>query len=136
MRLFALAVFGLHALAELAFGTNAFLSGVFSSQTAEQLANQPANIASSARFLGAALFSLGLLGALTIFIIGVASQAGRVIAIVLAIFHGVGVAGLFVTNGAYPGFIGETHALGAMTIHGALALGFLVVATLHNRIST
>lgn len=64
MRLFALVVFALHILAELTFGANALLSGGFSSQSAEELAYQPANIEGAARFLGAALFSLGLLGAL------------------------------------------------------------------------
>ncbi len=135
MRLFALTVFALHALAEMAFGANALLSGAFSSQTAEQLATQPANIASSARFLGAALFSLGLLGALTILVIGVGSAAGRVVAGVLFAFHGVGVAGVLMTNAAYPGFLGQTHAQGALGVHLVLALGFLVVLVRHRAIA-
>lgn len=135
MRFVALAVFSLHTLAELVFGASAFLSGAFSSQTPEQLAAQPANIASSARFLGAALFSLGLLGAATIFLIGVATPAGRVIAAVLAAFHAIGVAGMFLTNAAFPGFLGETYAIGALAIHGVLALGFIVVAADHSRIA-
>ncbi len=135
MRIFALIVFALHALAEMVFGASAFFSGAFSSQTAEQLAAQPANIASSARFLGAALFSLGLLGALTIFVIGVGSSAGRAVAGVLFAFHGIGVAGVFLTNAAYPGFLAQTHAQGALGVHLVLALGFLVVLVRHRAIA-
>lgn len=135
MRYFALAIFGLHALAELVFGASAWWSGAFSSQTAEQLAAQPANIASSARFLGAALFSLGLLGALTIFVIGIATAAGRVIALVLAVFHTVGVAGVFLTNSSFPGFMGESYAIGGLVIHGVLAVGFWVVVAVHRRVT-
>ncbi len=134
MRYFALAVFALHALIEMTFGANAFLSGAFSSQSAEEVANQAAHIASAARFLGVALFSIGLLGALTLFVLGVASQAGRWMAGVLAFFHLVGVAGVFVTNASFPGFLSQTNAIGALVIHGLLGLGFVVVVLRHGAI--
>lgn len=135
MRIFAIIVFALHALAEMGFGLNAFLSGAFSSQPAEEVATQPAHLASSARFLGAALFSLGLLGAVTVIVPGVASAMGRLVAAVLFAFHAIGVAGVFVTASAHPGFLSQTHAQGALTVHLVLALGFLGVLLVHGRLS-
>ena len=134
MKIFAVAVFAIHALAELAFGANAFLSGAFSSQGAEEIAAQPAHIASSARFLGAALIALGLLGAVTLLRPGVASPAGRMVAGVLAAFHGIGVAGVFVTASAHPGFLSQTFAQGALGVHLVLAIGFLMVWGMHRRL--
>ena len=134
MRYVALAIFSLHALIEMAFGANAFLSGAFSSQSAEEVASQAPHIASAARFLGAALFSIGLLGAVTVLIFGVASQAGRWIAGVLAVFHLVGVAGIFVTNASFPGFLSQTNTTGALVIHGVLGLGFVLVVLRHGAI--
>jgi len=134
MRYFALAFFALHALIEMTFGANAFLSGAFSSQSAEEVASQVPHIASAARFLGVALFSIGLLGALTLFILGVASQAGRWMAGVLAFFHLVGVAGVFVTNASFPGFLSQTNTIGALVIHGVLGLGFVAVVLWHGSI--
>lgn len=85
MRLFALFVFVLHILAELTFGANAFLSGGFSAQSAEELAYQAANIEGAVRFLGAAVFILGLLGALVVFGPGGGSAMGRSIAGLFAV---------------------------------------------------
>ena len=135
MKYVAFAVFALHALAELVFGANALLSGAFSSQPPEEVATQPAHLASSARFLGAALFSLGLLGAVTLFGPGVGSQMGRMVAGVLAAFHLIGVAGVFITASAYPGFLSQTHAQGALAIHLILGLGFALVFARHGAIS-
>ena len=135
MRYVAILVFSLHTLAELAFGANALLSGAFSSQSAEEVAAQPAHLASSARFLGAALFSLGLLGAAVLFGPGVGSQMGRIVAAVLAAFHGIGVAGIFLTASAYPGFLSATHAQGGLSIHLVLAIGFVIVVLGHRSVA-
>ena len=132
MRLFALIVFALHTLAELTFGANAFLSGGFSSQSTEELANQPANIEGAARFLGAALFSLGLLGALAVFGPGVGSAMGRSIAGLLMLFHGVGSIGVLITASQNEGYMAQGTA--PLLVHLVLALGFLIVFARHESI--
>lgn len=134
MKIFALVVFSLHILAELTFGTNAFLAGGFSSQSAEDLATQPANIAGAARFLGAALFSLGLLGALAVFGPGVGSARGRAIAGLLMFFHGIGVVGVLMTANQYEGYMAQGTA--PLVVHLILALGFLIVVLRHGSIKS
>ena len=129
MRLFALVVFALHILAELVFGANAFLSGGFSSQSAEELATQRANIEGAARFFGAALISLGLLGALAVFGPGVGSAMGRSIAGLLMLFHGVGSIGVLITASQNEGYMAQGAA--PLGLHLVLALGFLIVYARH-----
>lgn len=132
MRIFALFVFALHVLAELAFGANAFVSGGFSSQSAEELANQPAHIAGAARFLGAALMSLGLLGALVVFGPGVGSATGRSVAGLLMFFHGTGVVGVLITAQQNEGYM--TQGIAPLIVHLVLAAGFLIVLIRHRSI--
>lgn len=132
MKVFTLVIFALHIFAELVFGANAFLSGGFSSQTAEDLANQPANIAGAARFLGAALMSLGLLGAIVVFGPGVGSSMGRSIAGLLGLFHGVGVVGVLITMLQNDGY--ATQGAAPLLVHLVLALGFLIVFVRHGSI--
>lgn len=133
MRYFALAVFALHSLAELAFGANAYLSGGFSSQSATELANQAPHIAASARFLGAALFSLGLLGVYVLLGPGVGSKTGRAVAALLFFFHAIGVIGVLITAAQNPGYF--TQGLGPLVVHLILALGFAVVLLRHKSIA-
>jgi len=125
MRYFALAVFILHSLAELTFGASNFLSGSSSSLTPEQAEALTAPMISSYRFLGTALFSLGLLGLAIIFGPGVQSAAGRLVAGVLAIFHTMGCIGIFLTAQSNPEILSASFAIGALAIHGVLALGFI-----------
>ncbi|WP_108813268.1 hypothetical protein [Loktanella sp. Alg231-35] len=132
MKIFALVVFSLHALAELTFGANAFLSGGFSSQSVEALENQPANIAGAARFLGTALMSLGLLGAIVLFGPGVGSSMGRSVAVLLALFHGIGVVGVLLTAQQNTGYM--TQGAAPLIVHLVLALGFLIVLARHRLI--
>lgn len=134
MRMFALAVFSLHILAELVFGANAFISGGFSSQSAEDLANQSANIAGAARFLGAALMSLGLLGAIVLFGPGVGSAMGCSVAGLLMFFHGIGVVGVLVTAQQNAGYM--TQGAAPLALHLVLALGFLIVFARHRTVQT
>lgn len=134
MRIFAVSVFALHAVLEMLFGLSALYAGAFTSQSAEEVAAQAPHIASSARFLGSALFALGVLGALTFLGPGVGSPTGRLVALVLFVFHGVGTLGVFLTAAAHPSFLGQTHAIGALSIHLVLALGFLLVWLGHKRI--
>lgn len=134
MRLFALIVFTLHILAELTFGANAFLSGGFSSQSAEELVYQPANIEGAARFLGAALFSLGLLGVLAVFGPGVGSAMGQSIAGLLMLFHGIGSIGVLITASQNEGYMAQGAA--PLLVHLVLALGFLIVFARHRSIKS
>ncbi len=127
MRAFALAVFAIHTAFELLFGLNALISGASSSQTAEQIAAQSDAMTISFRFLGSALTALGVLGLITIVGPGVRSEAARYIAAGFATFHGLGALGSLYT--AAPGFevYAAPLALGAVVLHGLLAVGFLVV---------
>lgn len=132
MRIFAFAVFALHILAEFTFGANAFLSGGFSSQSAKELANQSANIAGAARFLGAALLSLGLLGAIIVFGPGVGSTMGRFVAALLMFFHGIGVIGVLITAQQNTGYMEQGTA--PLIVHLILAIGFLIVIARHQSV--
>lgn len=127
MKFFAIAVFVLHSLAEITFGVSNFLSGSSSSLTPEQTEALTGAMVNSYRFLGVALFSLGLLGLAVIFGPGVQSVTGWLVAGVLMLFHALGCVGVFMTNAAHPGLLGSGFAQGALAIHGVLAVGFLIV---------
>lgn len=128
MRVFAIAVFALHVLAETAFGLRGFLSGAFSWQAGVDVGAFAAQISGSARFLASGLLALALLGLLVLVGSGVRSETGRVAAIVLAAFHLVGVLGVLLTGLDAPGFLATLNAQGALGIHALLGLGFLLVA--------
>lgn len=128
MKSLALVVFAIHAVLEVVFGLNALISGGFSSLSAEQLANMPPEVRVSARFLGAALLSLGLMGAWVIFWPGVSSPVGRQMALLLAGFHLIGLAGAAFTALFAPALWISFHTWGAMVIHGLLGLGFLTIS--------
>lgn len=130
MASFALIVFIVHTAFELLFGFSAFKSGASSSQSAEQIAAQPVELTIAFRFMGAALLSLGVLGVLVILGPGVTSDTARLVAMGLAVFHGLGAIGSLWS--AAPGFAAyrKPLALGALVVHGALAIGFVVVAAL------
>ncbi len=137
MKYFALAVFILHSLAEITFGASNFLSGSSSSLTPEQVEALTAPMISSYRFLGVALLSLGLLGVFVIFGPGVQSYTGRLVAGLLAIFHSLGCIGIFITSQSHPEILSTSFAIGALVIHGLLALGFIIlVFTLTQRPET
>jgi len=123
MKWAAFIVFGLHTLAELTFGTRAFITGAFSFQNEAA----SAQMAIAVRFSGAALIALGLLGATTLLYLGIQSKAGKAISGVLAIFHTIGVCGIALTAVTTPEVLSTTQTIGAGTIHGTLALGFIAV---------
>ena len=128
MNYFALGVFILHTVFELLFGISIFTSGGAASQSAEQIAAQSTELTISFRFMGAALTALGVLGAIVIFGPGVRSATARYVAAGLAVFHGLGTFGSLYS--AAPGF--EAYdaplALGAVILHGLLAIAFIVIA--------
>ncbi len=128
MKLFALIVFAIHTLFELAFGASAFMSGASSSQSPEQIAQQSVQLTIAFRFLGSALLALGVMGALVIFVAGVQSRTAQLAAIAFAVFHGLGAIGSLWS--AAPGFAAyeQTLALGALVLHSALAIGFAIIA--------
>ena len=128
MRLFALAVFGIHTLFELAFGLNAFLTGASSSQSAEAIAAQSVELTIAFRFLGSALIALGLMGALVLFVAGVRSATARIVAMGFAAFHGLGALGSLWSAAPDFAVYGQPLSLGALILHGLLALGFAVIA--------
>lgn len=129
MKAFALTVFAIHTLFELVFGLNAYLSGASSSQSAEQIAQQSVSLTIAFRFMGAALLSLGILGALVIFFAGVRSITAKFVAMGFASFHGLGAIGSIWS--ALPDFAayGAPLTLGALIVHAALAVGFAIIAT-------
>lgn len=128
MRLFALIVFVIHTVFEITFGISAYLSGASSSQSPEQIAAQSVSLTIAFRFMGSALLALGILGAIVIFIAGVQSVTARYVAAGFALFHGLGAMGSLWS--AAPTFAAyeQTLTLGALVVHGALALGFLIIA--------
>ncbi len=129
MRTFAIAVFAVHTLFELFFGANAFLSGSSSSQSAEQIAQQSVEMTISFRFLGSALLSLGILGAIVLFFAGVQSTAAKYIAIGFAAFHTLGTLGSLYSAAPTFEVYAQPLALGAVILHGGLAIGFAIIAT-------
>ena len=128
MRIFALSVFGIHMVFELAFGANAFLTGASSSQSAEEIAQQSVQLTIAFRFLGSALIALGAMAAIVIFVAGLQSRTALYTAMGFAIFHGLGAIGSIWS--AAPAFevYQQPLALGALILHLLLALGFAFVA--------
>lgn len=126
MKYFALVIFALHTVFELLFGFNAFVSGTFSWQSAAQAAAYPLQLGTSARFLGSALFALGVLGAVVIFGPGVRSATAKVVGIGLATFHALGTVGVIIAAFADPAVLSHTNTLGAFVVHGVLAIGFII----------
>ena len=127
MKYFALVVFALHTVFELVFGFNAFVSGAFSWQNAAAAAAQPLQLGTSARFLGSALFALGVLGAVVIFGPGVRSATAKVVSVGLATFHTLGTVGVIIAAFADPTVLSQTNTLGAFVVHGVLAIGFILL---------
>lgn len=130
MDVFALVVFSTHTLFELLFGLSAYASGASSSQTAEQRADQPVALSISFRFLGSALLALGVLGAVVIFGPGVRSEAARYAAVAFATFHGLGTLGSVYSSAPDFTVYRQPLTLGAVIVHGALALGFIALLLL------
>lgn len=128
MKRFAVFVFAIHVVFELIFGASAYLTGASSSQSAEQIAQQSVQLTIAFRFMGSALIALGVLGAIILFGPGVRSTAARYVAAGFTVFHGLGTIGSLWT--AAPGFevYAAPLALGAVVLHGMLAIGFAVVA--------
>ena len=127
MKKFAISVFILHTLFEISFGLRAFIMGSFSSQTAEEVANQTIQLAISARFLGSALFALGVLGLIVLTGPGVRSVTGKFVCIAFALFHGVGTLGVLLSAMNTPSVMTETFIMGPLVIHGVLAAGFITI---------
>ena len=127
MEIFALTVFVVHTCFELLFGASAYFSGGSSSQSADEKANQSPQMTIAFRFMGSALLALGALGLVVIFGPGVTSDTAKYVAAGLAVFHGLGAIGSIWT--AAPGFEVYKNRLtiGALVVHGALALGFMAV---------
>jgi hypothetical protein len=127
MKLFAITVFAVHTIFELLFGLTVFLNGASSSQTAEEIARQSDGVKIAFRFMGSALFSLGVLGAITVFFAGVQSITGTLMAIGFLTFHVLGTLGSLWS--AMPSFevYASPFALAALVLHGLLAVGFMVV---------
>ncbi|WP_421723351.1 hypothetical protein [Bauldia sp.] len=130
MRTFAYIVFIIHVVFELIFGASAFLSGASSSQSAEQIAQQSVQVTIAFRFLGSALLALGVLGAVVVFVAGVQSATAKYIAIGFAAFHGLGAVGSLWSAAPTFEVYSQPLALGALVLHGLLALGFAAVALL------
>jgi len=124
MKYLGLIVFSLHALFELTFGVRAFWSGAFGGLP--EMADGMPQLSVSARFLGSALIALGALSAVTVFTISMSSLAARVIAFGFALFHTLGCIGLALTASEAPELWADTYTIGAISIHGTLAIGFLV----------
>lgn len=128
MRLFALIIFGIHTLFELVFGASAYLSGASSSQTAEAAAAQSVAMTISFRFLGSALIAMGVLGAIVLFRAGVTSVAAKYVAAGFAVFHGLGALGSLYTAAPDFAVYANPLSLGAVVLHGLLAIGFAIIA--------
>lgn len=128
MRLFAIVVFLVHAGFEILFGLNNFISGASSSLSPEQIAALTPEMTVPYRFLGSALFALGLLGLLVVFGIGVRTAAARMIAAAFTVFHGLGSAGILIAANSDPAVLQKGFTMGALGIHGLLAVGFAIIA--------
>lgn len=128
MKRFATIVFSIHTFFELLFGMNNYIKGASASQSAEQIATQSAQMAITFRFMGSALTALGILGLLVIFKAGVRSKTAKYVAVGFAVFHGLGSLGSLYT--ASPNFevYSEPLALGALILHGILAVSFIIIA--------
>ena len=113
---------------ELVFGASAYISGASSSQSAAEIANQPVQLSIAFRFFGSALISLGVLAAIIVFVAGVQSKAAKYAAVAFAIFHGLGAAGSLYTSAPNFEVYQQTLVLGALILHGMLAVGFSIIA--------
>ncbi|WP_044209890.1 hypothetical protein [Flammeovirga sp. OC4] len=78
--------------------------------------------------MGAALMALGFLGLLILLKAGVQSTTAKYSAMGFAVFHGLGSLGSLYT--ASPNFevYSEPLALGALVLHGTLAISFITIA--------
>ena len=125
---FALVVYVVHTGFELLFGASAYLTGASSSQSAEQRAAQSTELRIAFRFMGSALLALGVLGLVVLLGPGVQSSTAKQVAVGLATFHGLGAIGSLWS--AAPDFTvyRKPLTLGALVVHGGLALGFLAIA--------
>lgn len=130
MYAFAMTVFIIHTLFELAFGLRAYVTGGSSSQTAEEIAVQPPRATMSARFLGSALIALGLLGLLVVIWAGPTSETARIIAVGFAAFHGLGTFGILRVASTDRSVLDTTLSKGALVTHGGLALAFVALVLL------
>ncbi|WP_281612690.1 hypothetical protein [Flammeovirga sp. SubArs3] len=128
MKRFATITFGVHSLFEILFGMNNYIKGASASQTAEQIAHQTVALAITFRFMGAALFALGILGLLILFKAGVLSKTAKIVAAGFTVFHTLGSLGSIYS--ASPNFeiYSEPMALGAIILHGTLAVCFAFIA--------
>ena len=106
---------------------NNYLKGTSSSLSTEQIATQTTQMAITFRFMGSALIALGILGLIIIFIAGVNSKAARYVAMGFAAFHSLGSLGSIYS--AAPNFevYNQPLALGALILHGLLAIGFIII---------
>jgi hypothetical protein len=128
MEVFAFAVFSVHTLFELLFGVSAYRTGASSSQSAEQRAVQSTQMTIAFRFMGSALLALGVLGAFIIFGAGVQSVTAKYVAVGFATFHGLGTLGSLWSAAPTWAAYRTRLTLGALIVHGALALGFIAIA--------
>ena len=128
MHAFALSTFVVHTAFEILFGLRAYLTGGSSSQTAEEIAAQPPRATMPARFLGAALLALGLIGLMVILGPGVTSETARIAATGFAVFHGLGAVGVVLAARRDASVLAPVLTKGALTIHGLLAIAFAVLA--------
>jgi hypothetical protein len=128
MKRFATIIFGIHSFFEVLFGMNNYIKGASASQSTEQIATQTVEMAITFRFMGSALTALGILGLLILFKAGVLSKTAKYVAIGFAVFHGLGTLGSLYT--AFPNFeiYSQPMALGALILHGMLAIGFTIIA--------
>ena len=128
MKRFATIIFGIHSFFELLFEMNNYIKGASASQTAEQIATQTTEMAITFRFMGSALIALGVLGLVILFKAGVLSKTAKYVSIGFAVFHGLGTLGSLYT--ASPNFeiYSTPMALGAIILHGILAVSFTIIA--------
>lgn len=130
MHAFALTVFIVHTLFELAFGLRAYITGGSSSQTRDEIAAQPPQATIAARFLGSALTALGLLGLLVIVWAGPTSPTARLLSVGFALFHGLGALGVLRAAATDRSVLAPVLTRGALITHGALAIAFALLAFL------
>lgn len=128
MKYFATAIFAIHSIFEILFGMNNYIKGSSASQTAEQIATQTAELAITFRFMGAALTALGVMGLIVLFKFGVLSKTAKYIAMAFVVFHGLGTLGSLYTSAPTFETYNQSMPLGALILHGLLAIGFTIIA--------
>ncbi|CAM1369749.1 hypothetical protein [Tenacibaculum xiamenense] len=133
MKRFATIIFSIHSFFEVLFGMNNYIKGVSASQSAEQIATQTIEMTITFRFMGAALTALGILGLFILFKAGVLSKTAKYVAMGFTVFHGLGTLGSLYT--ALPNFeiYSEPMALGAVILHGILAVSFTIIFAKTNK---